>query len=103
MKAKLEAENGPLEGTVYRIGGTGSLTIGRASSADLSIPDKAVSRSHCRLEHEDSFWWLIDDDSHNGTLVNGKPIAKAMLFGGDRIEIGHQTFRFVLTEEEPQQ
>ncbi|MFJ8625169.1 FHA domain-containing protein [Kitasatospora sp. NPDC093550] len=86
--------------------GRGQLRIGRRSQhrgtvpeIDLSVPpeDPGASHQHALLaEQADGSWVLVDQDSTNGTTVNGgaEPIAPhtaVPLNDGDRIHIGAWT------------
>ena len=65
------------------------ITIGRAPSATLVIPDAQVSRLHARIDLIDGTLAVRDLDSRNGTLVNARPIdAPVELRDGDEIDIG---------------
>ena len=65
------------------------ITIGRAPSATLTIPDARVSRLHARIYLDDGALSIRDLDSRNGTLVNARPIdAPVPLRDGDEIDIG---------------
>jgi pSer/pThr/pTyr-binding forkhead associated (FHA) protein len=65
------------------------VTIGRAPSATLVIPDSQVSRVHARIDVWDGAPSIRDLDSRNGTLVNARPIEGAtVLRDGDEIDIG---------------
>ena len=99
-KAKLVVQDGPIGGTEFPLDRLGSYTIGRGSSNDLTLKDKAASREHCRLDYDGEFYWLIDKSSHNGTIVNGRQISKCMLFNGDVIKVGHVHMTFSLPAEE---
>ena len=63
-------------------------TIGRRSDNNICLPNLAVSGEHAAVVTilADSF--LEDLGSTNGTLVNGRPIAKHFLRDGDQIDIG---------------
>ena len=63
-------------------------TIGRRADNDICLPNLAVSGEHAVVVTilADSF--LEDLGSTNGTLVNGKAIAKHFLRDRDQIEIG---------------
>src|SRR5215471_4926730 len=63
-------------------------TIGRRADNDICLPNLAVSGEHAVIVTilTDSF--LEDLGSTNGTLVNGKPIAKHFLRDRDQIDIG---------------
>ncbi|MBL6748988.1 MAG: FHA domain-containing protein [Nevskia sp.] len=70
------------------------VSIGRHPDNDISLNDKAVSGKHAvviTILH-DSF--LEDLNSTNGTLVNGKQIAKHPLSDGDTIGIGRNTIKY---------
>ncbi|WP_031077179.1 FHA domain-containing protein [Streptomyces sp. NRRL WC-3742] len=86
--------------------GRGQLRIGRRSQhrgtvpeIDLSVPpeDPGASHQHALLaEQADGSWVLVDQDSTNGTTVNGgaepiTPHTAVPLNDGDRIHIGAWT------------
>jgi pSer/pThr/pTyr-binding forkhead associated (FHA) protein len=64
------------------------VTLGRHADNDICLNDKAVSGHHAVIVTvlHDSF--LEDLNSTNGTLVNGRQIAKHALATGDTIQIG---------------
>ena len=65
------------------------ITIGRAPSATLTIPDARVSRLHARIDLDDGALSIRDLDSRNGTLVNARPIDMPVpLRDGDEIDVG---------------
>jgi pSer/pThr/pTyr-binding forkhead associated (FHA) protein len=65
------------------------ITIGRAPSATLVVPDAQVSRLHARIDLSDGLLSVRDLDSRNGTLVNARPIDSAVgLVDGDEIDVG---------------
>lgn len=70
------------------------VTIGRHADNDVAFNDKAVSGHHAVVITilADSF--LEDLDSTNGTLVNGKQVAKHPLSHGDTITIGRNSLRY---------
>ncbi|MEK6805213.1 MAG: FHA domain-containing protein [Pseudomonadota bacterium] len=71
------------------------VTIGRHNDNDIPLlNDKASSGHHAVVITilQDSF--LEDLDSTNGTLVNGKQVAKHPLTNGDVIAIGRHTLKF---------
>jgi two-component system, cell cycle response regulator len=76
-------------GTRYQVLGP-SMVIGRASGADIQLPDDGVSRLHCRLQHEPIGIMLEDLGSRNGTYCNGARVAagKRKLTEGDRLQVG---------------
>jgi hypothetical protein len=74
------------------------MTIGRRADNDVCLPYPAVSGEHAAVVTilADSF--LEDLGSTNGTLVNGKAIAKHFLRDRDEIDIGKQKLVYVADE-----
>jgi transcriptional regulator with GAF, ATPase, and Fis domain len=66
----------------------GPAWIGRSRENEVPIADVRASRRHCCVEPAGGAWWLRDDGSRNGTLLNGKLVERAKLAPGDVIEIG---------------
>lgn len=90
---KLKAVAGPLLGWEYDV--RHGVTIGRSEGNDIVIASRLASDRHARIEISDDKPHLVDLDSKNGTRVNGRSIKRRTLYGGDRIEIGDATFRFL--------
>lgn len=65
-----------------------STTIGRTNSNDIVIADGTVSGSHAILTIEGSEMFITDQQSTNGTMVNGNRISKIKLSKGDTIQLG---------------
>jgi hypothetical protein len=84
-------------GRTIAIAGT-RFTVGRGRSNDLKLPaDGKLSRHHCTiLLSPDGRYRVEDNDSSNGTAVNGEPILERELRHGDRIEIGDSVLHFRL-------
>ena len=70
------------------------VSIGRHADNDICLNDKAVSGHHAVIITILSDSFLEDLDSTNGTLVNGKQIAKHPLSSGDTITIGRNSLRY---------
>ncbi|MEG3631490.1 ABC transporter ATP-binding protein/permease [Streptomyces poriticola] len=75
------------------------MRIGRALENDLVVSDLQVSRNHAEFHATpDGRMEIRDLGSHNGTYVNGQPIAKGgsqLLGPTDVVGVGHSTFRIV--------
>jgi len=72
-----------------------SLTIGRALTNDVVLPDDPVSAEHCRIDRQGrEEFHLIDLESTNHTWVNGQRIKSVVLRDGDQIRVGRTTFAF---------
>ncbi len=54
-----------------------ALVVGRASSSDLVLEDRFLSRNHSRLFRDGEQLVVEDLGSRNGTLLNGRPIRQA--------------------------
>jgi hypothetical protein len=70
------------------------VVLGRSKDCDLQLQDPNVSRRHAELRQEGSAYWLIDLDSTNGTLVNGRRATRTKLESGDTITIGSTELLF---------
>ena len=71
------------------------VTIGRGAENDVVLNDAGVSRTHARIEKQNTSWMLLDNGSANGTELNGATIGKpSQLRAGDRIGVGPVTFEF---------
>ncbi len=74
---------------------TAALTVGRSSECTLCIHDILLSRKHCRLEHHQGNWTVVDLSSKNGTMINGRRVqGRHALVGGDRLQIGRSVISF---------
>lgn len=71
----------------------GRVTFGRGSEADYRFPDDGLSRLHATVYRESSRVWVVDENSSNGTYVNGERVSGAgtPLTAGDELRIGHRT------------
>lgn len=69
-----------------------SLTIGRGA-VDLQFDDQSLSRHHATIFREGERVWISDENSTNGTFVNGSAVsaAGAPLKNGDSIRLGDET------------
>ncbi|MCP3958248.1 MAG: GGDEF domain-containing protein [bacterium] len=90
-------------GTRYRLPPRGKLTIGRSSTADISMPEvQSMSRNHARLNHLGAVVELEDLRSTNGTFVNDRRVISPRSLGsGDRFQLGAAHFKF-LHEQDPE-
>jgi FHA domain len=80
---------------VRQLPGSGTVTVGRRSEADISLPwDPEVSRLHAELALRAGEWTISDDGlSQNGTYVNGMRLAgRRRLADGDVLRIGRTDF-----------
>jgi uncharacterized RDD family membrane protein YckC len=66
--------------------------IGRGKENGLVLEDHAVSRHHARIVEEAEGHLLVDNNSANGSWVNGQRVTEARLKPGDQIRLGKTVF-----------
>eukprot|EP00455_Lapot_gusevi_P047971 TRINITY_DN6578_c0_g3_i3.p1 TRINITY_DN6578_c0_g3~~TRINITY_DN6578_c0_g3_i3.p1 ORF type:complete len:631 (+),score=207.64 TRINITY_DN6578_c0_g3_i3:87-1979(+) len=71
-------------------------TIGRDHSNDIVIEDARVSRSHARIDYDETKAEYSDLGSSHGTLLNGVSVLKARLAPGDVLTLGTSRLEFQL-------
>ncbi len=97
-RALLLYQEGTAEEQIYPFT-SDALTIGRGRENDIQIKnDSKVSRYHCKLFRRGNNFYIEDQKSSNGSLVNGELITDRRLFGGEEIIIGETFFRFRIME-----
>lgn len=70
-------------------------TIGRDPKCDIVIAHPSVSRMHCFITHEKDGFYINDNNSLNGIIVNGQQLkGKRKLERMDKITIAVQTMLF---------
>jgi two-component system cell cycle response regulator len=65
--------------------------IGRGEVAQVRLHDDGVSRRHAMVTRIAGELCIEDLQSANGTRVNGAPITRHVLRGGDKIQLGERT------------
>ncbi|MBX7218338.1 MAG: sigma 54-interacting transcriptional regulator [Blastocatellia bacterium] len=89
---------GPLRSHVFSIS-LAEFSVGRDGSNQLAMNDPLLSRRHCRVINRNGSFFICDNDSLNGTFVNGLPVKERELHDGDRISLGDSMFLFSGKEE----
>jgi hypothetical protein len=69
-------------------------SIGRSEQSDIALADPGVSRNHARIIREGDDFIVEDLRSTNGTEVNGQPIRRRRLAGGDVIKLANSSLQF---------
>lgn len=71
----------------------GKVSFGRGSEADHRFPDNGLSRLHASVHREGDKVWVLDENSTNGSFVNGEQVSYSgtPLRNGDEIKIGNET------------
>lgn len=81
-----------------------TVLIGRSTRARVHIAEPSVSRQHARIVYEYGTFYVVDDDSQNGTLLAGKRVTRAELRDGDLLQFGQRaTYRFSLMDRTQEQ
>jgi pSer/pThr/pTyr-binding forkhead associated (FHA) protein len=76
------------------------VNIGRADYNDLVIPDDSVSGSHAKLQRREGVWILVDNDSTNGTWVDGDRVVGEIALGpGTVVRFGEVSVMFEPTDD----
>lgn len=79
----------------------GTHTIGRTLDSTLRLEGYEVSRLHARLLVNNNQCEIIDENSKNGTFINGKRIKFSYLHNGDAIQIGKFNLQFISDTAKP--
>lgn len=91
-KLQLTVRDGSLTGQTREVS-TGFLTVGRSVDCGLQFDphiDRVVSTRHAVIQAESDGYYLIDQQSRNGTYINNNPVLRARLNNGDIIQFGTQ-------------
>lgn len=75
------------------------VTIGREKDNTIVVPSESASRRHARIFSSGGSHVLVDLESTNGTLLNGKTVAEQTLRNGDVIRVGSTVLRYAIEEE----
>ena len=91
---RLIGMDGATAGQVFVIVGP-NMTLGREAGRDIVVlGDTTVSRTHARLGNENGVFMVYDNNSANGTFVNGVRVQMQALAPGDVVQFGNSKFRF---------
>jgi pSer/pThr/pTyr-binding forkhead associated (FHA) protein len=72
------------------------VSIGRSRESDIFLEDLAVSRLHATIYRDEMGGYLLrDENSANGTSVNGQRVSECALQEGDEIQLGQTILAFV--------
>jgi hypothetical protein len=96
--ASVRFETGPRTGETVIIE-KDKLTFGRQLSSDCVLNHPTVSREHFYIERNGGKYFLVDQGSGNGTLVNGNKVSWIELKHGARIQAGPFSFSVDIAEK----
>ncbi len=90
MKLQLTLGSGTLAGRTFDLE-SGFLTIGRDDTCSIRfdpLTERIASKQHAFIEAKADGYYLTDNQSTNGTMLNGAVITSAKLENGDNIQFG---------------
>ena len=64
------------------------VTVGRSRECDLFLPDRLISRIHCRVERIEGAFALVDAGAQNPAKLRGRPVMRAELKVGESFVVG---------------
>ncbi len=99
LKAKIVVENGrssvrelPLNKPV--------INLGRRDDNDIIFKSKCISRRHAKIIFKNGSFFIIDQNSANGTFLNAVRIKRERLSDGDLISLGYNSARLRYVQRE---
>lgn len=85
------------DGSVAVPVGADGVTVGRSRATSVQLGhDGELSRLHFRVVREGSGLYVEDNDTTNGTWVNGERVSRRRLYGREAIAAGSARFTFFL-------
>jgi pSer/pThr/pTyr-binding forkhead associated (FHA) protein len=76
------------------------VNIGRADYNDIVLADESVSTVHAKIQRREGIWVLVDQDSTNGTVVDGERVVdETVLTPGALIKFGTVQTTFQPTDD----
>lgn len=89
---RLDGETGPVQPIAGPL-----IRIGRHEENDILLAAPSVHRHHAIIHHTTDQGFTITDltgANGNGVLINGERLRQALLYNGDRIELGEARMTF---------
>ena len=90
----LRVLKGPQQGLLFPLS-SGVNSIGRSSSCSIKIDAPGISRNHVELHINSADILVVDQNSSNGTYINGVKIHKQNLETGDQVSIHKVVFDII--------
>ena len=102
MYARLNSKSAALAGKVYEI--VSEAVIGHGPECNLLIKSGVLSAKHARIyfDQKKGSYFLEDFKSHNGTLLDGKPVQGKVKLEKKHVIMFANTFAFIFTLESGQ-
>ena len=103
MKLRLSIISGTLEGQVFDLE-SGFITVGRSDTCTVRFDprsERIASKQHAFIEARPDGFYIRDNQSTNGTFVNGNRIETEKLKSGDVLQFGRNGTTAMVTIEAP--
>ncbi len=103
MKLFLTITSGTLDGRSFELE-SGFLTIGRGENCSVRfdpVGERIASKQHAFIEAKADGYYLTDNNSTNGTILNGERIQKSRIRSGDNIQFGKNGVKSIVVVHEP--
>ena len=94
--AYLMLTNGLRAGANYVLDPTVENRIGRGIDCQIVLTDPLSSRVHAIVHCDEDEWWVRDEESRNGTFLNGQKVDEARLVDSSSFSVGQARFTFRL-------
>lgn len=92
--AWLHFKSGPMTGHTMPLE-SGVTSLGRAEDNDVVIDDATVSRHHAQIKYQDGQYFVEDENSASGTLVEGASATRTLLASGAALQVGATEIMFM--------
>ncbi len=92
---KLQVFINGIEAASYELKGGRDYVLGRDPTAGLVVPDRSVSRRHCRITVQADGVEFVDLGAANGMRFRNAPVSRCVLHDGDEIHLGTTRLRLV--------
>ncbi|MCH7674083.1 FHA domain-containing protein [candidate division KSB1 bacterium] len=76
-------------------------SLGRGADNDIVLDDATVSRRHASISFHDGNFFMEDNESASGTLVEGMQSTRTMLSSGSVLRLGETEMVFMESETAP--
>lgn len=73
----------------------GSVLLGRGSENTIVLDNDSVSRRHAKIEKRGKAWFVLDQESTNGTYVNDDIVTEYQLRRGDQVKVGDTILKYL--------
>lgn len=99
MPARLTAYPPECAAERFTLSGDGPHPIGRADGCEVQLAHSSVSRQHATLVLAGDDWTLVDNNSKNGSFIDGLPAAAVRRRGGAWLRFGDVACELEIIDE----